>query len=366
MSTFLISFIVALLGTFFLLRYCNLNQTPFLDDDLLKVQGVHGVAVPRIGGVGVFIGLLAGMLLNVFIDPSKAGFIWMLILCSIPAFLIGLAEDILKNLSVTLRLILISLSGVLFIFLDGSVISSLGIVGDRFLLSIYFIAALLTIFAITGLTNAYNIIDGFNGLSSMVGIISLMAVAYVGFLVGDVQIPGACFAMIGGISGFFLWNYPRGLIFLGDCGSYLIGSWVSFLSILLVARHPNVSPWFAILVNAYPVFETLFSIYRRKLHRGVSAASPDGAHFHMLIYRRIVRLAGVTTEGSESQSFISNSKTSPYLWFVSSTAVMPAVLFWPNTLLLQLTFVLFCISYILMYRSLVRFKSPKWLRNVHK
>lgn len=366
MSTFLTSFLTALLGTFFIIRYCNFNQTSFLDDDFTKVQRVHQIPVPRVGGVAIFIGLLAGACINSVLDSPKAGFIWMLIFIVAPSFLIGLIEDTYKNLSVRIRLVVIAISGLLFIYIDGSVISDLGIWGDQFLLSHFWIAAFITIFAICGLTNAYNIIDGLNGLSSMVGVISLLAIAYVSFLVGDIQIPGAALAMVGAIVGFFLWNYPRGLIFLGDGGSYLIGCWVAFLSILLVARHPLVSPWFAIMVNAYPVFETLFSMYRKKVHRGMSPGEPDGAHFHMLLYRRIVRWAGVGPGGANSQSFISNSKTSPYLWLFSSAAVIPAVLFWKSTWALQITFILFCVSYILLYRSLVQFRAQKWLRVTHK
>lgn len=364
MSTFLTSFLVALLGTFFIIRYCNFNRSSFLDDDFSKVQRVHDVPVPRVGGVAIFIGLIAGAVVNSLLGTPKATYIWQLILVASPAFLIGFIEDTYKNLSVRIRLLIIVVSSGLFIFLDGSVITHLGIWGDQMLLSHYWISALITVFAICGLTNAYNIIDGLNGLSSMVGIISLLAIAYVGFLVGDAQIPGAALAMVGAIAGFFLWNFPRGLIFLGDGGSYLIGVWVAFLSVSLVERHSVISPWFAILVNAYPVFETLFSMYRKKIHRGISPGAPDGAHFHMLLYRRIVRWAGVPVLSEKTH--LANSKTSPYLWFFSSAAVIPAVLFWKSTWALQASFALFCISYILLYRSLVQFKAQKWLRTTRK
>lgn len=366
MSTFLTSFLLALLATAYIIRYCNQHKTSFLDDDLSKVQGIHKVAVPRVGGVAILFGLVACALMNSMVDSPKAGFIWQLIFFVMPAFLIGFAEDIFKTLSVKMRLVGIGFSGTLFIYFDGSLISNLDIYGDHLLLSHYWIALSITIFAICGLTNAYNIIDGLNGLSSMVGIISMFAIAYVGFLVGDIQVPGAALAMIGAIAGFFIWNYPRGLIFLGDGGSYLIGCWVAFLSVLLVVRNPVVSPWFAIMVNAYPVFETLFSIYRKKVHRGMSPGAPDGAHFHMLMYRRIVRWAGVNSNEIKSEASISNSRTSPYLWLFSSLAVMPAVLFWRDSRILQLAFILFCVCYVLLYRSLVKFRAPKWLRRSRK
>jgi UDP-N-acetylmuramyl pentapeptide phosphotransferase/UDP-N-acetylglucosamine-1-phosphate transferase len=62
-----------------------------------------------------------------------------------------------------------------------------------------------------------------------------------------------------------IWNYPRGKIFLGDGGAYLLGFWLAELSVLLVVRHPEVSPWFPMLLLVYPIFETLFSMYRSKV-----------------------------------------------------------------------------------------------------
>lgn len=62
-----------------------------------------------------------------------------------------------------------------------------------------------------------------------------------------------------------------GKIFLGDGGAYLLGYFIAEISVLLVLRNPEVSPWFPLLVVAYPVVEALFSIYRRNILKGVSA-----------------------------------------------------------------------------------------------
>jgi UDP-N-acetylmuramyl pentapeptide phosphotransferase/UDP-N-acetylglucosamine-1-phosphate transferase len=199
----------------------------------------------------------------------------------------------------------------------------------------------------------------------MVGIITLLAVSYVCFRVNDNTLLIAALIMIGSIGGFFIWNYPRGLIFLGDGGAYLIGFWIGMLCILLVIRNPSVSPWFAVLANAYPIFETLFSIWRRRVHQGKNPGMPDGAHFHTLVYRRIMKWAspyGIKSQGSILNN-AGNAKTSPYLWLLSSLAVFPAILFWEHTWVLQLFSLIFCISYVLLYRSIVRFSTPSWLNS---
>lgn len=102
------------------------------------------------------------------------------------------------------------------------------------------------------------------------GVITLLAIGYIGYVVGDSLIIFSSFTMAAAILGFFIWNYPRGLIFLGDGGAYIIGFWVALLSVVLVFRYENISPWFALLVNGYPILETLFTIYRRKIHQGKS------------------------------------------------------------------------------------------------
>jgi UDP-N-acetylmuramyl pentapeptide phosphotransferase/UDP-N-acetylglucosamine-1-phosphate transferase len=219
------------------------------------------------------------------------------------------------------------------------------------------VAIVFTVVAVSGLANAYNIIDGFNGLASMVGIISLLAIGYVAFKANDPVLASICLIVIGAIGGFFIWNYPRGLIFLGDGGAYLIGYLIATLSILLIVRNPSVSPWFALLVNAYPIFETLFTIWRRKVHQGKNPGLPDGAHFHSLIYRRVIRWAEVH-ESKETASYSKNAKTSPYLWFLSSLAVFPAIVWWQTTWILQCFALLFCVSCVMVYNAVVKFKTP--------
>jgi UDP-N-acetylmuramyl pentapeptide phosphotransferase/UDP-N-acetylglucosamine-1-phosphate transferase len=118
------------------------------------------------------------------------------------------------------------------------------------------------------------------------------------------------------------------------------------------------------LVNAYPIFETLFTIWRRKVHQGKNPSLPDGAHFHSLIYRRLIRWAEVHPI-KETASYTKNAKTSPYLWILSSLAVFPAIIWWQSTHILQFFAFLFCISYVWLYNSIVKFKTPKFFKLLH-
>ena len=160
--------------------------------------------------------------------------------------------------------------------------------------------------------------------------------------------------------GFFVLNYPGGRVFLGDGGAYVVGFYVAEVGILLLHRNPQVSPLCPLLLCIYPVFETVFSMYRRRVLRARSPGLPDGIHLHSLIYRRLMRWSAGAVEGKRLTR--RNSMTSPYLWLLCMLAVLPAMLFWDNTALLGTLIVVFGFAYTLLYWRIVRFRSPRWLR----
>jgi UDP-GlcNAc:undecaprenyl-phosphate GlcNAc-1-phosphate transferase len=365
MELLVLAFLVSLLATLILVRYQHLHEKISSDHDLSGPQKFHTNVVPRIGGVGIYLALLISALFAHFVLKLDKGLLLLeLCACALPAFTIGLIEDLTKEVGVKTRLMLSAISAFLGFYFLNILITKIQVPGLDWLLGISIIAIIFTVIAVTGLANAYNIIDGFNGLASMIAMISLLAIGYVAFKVNDPVLASVCLIVIGAIGGFFIWNYPRGLIFLGDGGAYLIGYLIASLSILLVARNPSVSPWFALLVNGYPIFETLFTIWRRKVHQGKNPGSPDGAHFHSLIYRRIIRWAEVH-ESKDTVSFAKNAKTSPYLWLLSSLAVFPAMIWWQTTWVLQCFALLFCIFYVWVYSAIVKFKTPSifnWLK----
>ncbi len=361
MEYLILAFFCSLLVTLALIRYQHLHEKISSDHDLSGPQKFHTHVVPRIGGIGIFLAItFTGLITLILFKLDRGLLLVQLMACALPTFLIGLLEDVTKKIGVKTRLAATACSaGLLGYFLNAWIVS-IQVPGIDWLLGIGIVSVIFTIIGITGLANAYNIIDGFNGLASMVAMISLLAIGYVAFKANDPILASSCLIVIGAIGGFFIWNYPKGLIFLGDGGAYLIGFLIAAFSILLVLRNPSVSPWFALLVNAYPIFETLFTIWRRKVHQGKNPGLPDGAHFHSLIYRRLIRWAEVH-EVKDTASYAKNAKTSPYLWLLSSLAVFPAIIWWQTTWILQCFALLFCISYIWIYNAVVKFKTPGFL-----
>jgi UDP-N-acetylmuramyl pentapeptide phosphotransferase/UDP-N-acetylglucosamine-1-phosphate transferase len=331
-------------------------------------QRFHIGHVPRLGGAAIMVSCSIGwgwMVLSehlhipnqIRIEGWRALALWIVTL--IPAAG-GIYEDLTQRLDARFRLLLTTLAAFIAVAVLDLAVPRLGFaVIDRWWSDFPWLGKVLAIVAVTGLPHAFNLIDGYNGLAGLVALICCFALAYVAIQVGDRQLAAVVLAVAGATAGFLVWNYPRGLIFAGDGGAYLWGVVIAVACIVLVQRHEQVSPWFPILLLIYPVWETMFSIWRKAI-RGQSPGLADALHFHQLIYRRIVR--GVFHDDESRRMLMRNNRTSPYLWGFALLTVCPAVLFWSNTTVLIGFTLLFVISYIYAYTSIVRFRVPRWLR----
>ena len=367
MLALLVAFAVSLGLSLLIVHQARQRGHALLDHDVSGPQKFHARPVPRVGGIGIFGGLLVALGWLAWRSPEAGpsdaphGALGLALLaCGAFAFGAGLLEDLTKRVSPGKRLAATAASALLAAWWLGTAITRTDIPGLDWVVSIPAGAMLLTVVAVAGIANSVNIIDGFNGLASRCVVIMLAALAYVAFQVGDPLVGALALAGIGAVLGFFVWNFPAGLIFLGDGGAYFLGFFVAEVALLLLARNPGVSPLFPLLVCIYPVFETLFSIYRRKFLRAVPPSMPDGIHLHSLIYRRVMRWA----VGDRSARALTrrNSMTSPFLWLLCMASVVPAVLFWDDTTVLAMVLVLFGCTYVALYWRIVRFRSPRWMR----
>lgn len=110
----------------------------------------------------------------------------------------------------------------------------------------YIIGLFFTTFALVGVSNAMNIIDGFNGLASGICLLILCAIAYVAYDVQDMEIFYCSLALIGAVFGFFVCNFPFGYIFLGDGGAYFLGFIIGILLVLLTQRQDCIKVLFLV------------------------------------------------------------------------------------------------------------------------
>ena len=272
-SLFLYAFIISIIILILVIFLTHKHQF-FIDKaNTQKPQNFHTDSTPRAGGVGI----LAGMIL-LFFFPFGLKFLFSIFL----AFISGIFEDFHDSLSPTVRLLLQLVAALSAVFLTDSVVTYLG-----FGVSLpYWMGILFSIFAIVGMMNAINIIDGFNGLASGVILLILLSFAIVSYQQNDSNILSIITITIGTTLGFFILNFPKGKIFLGDGGAYLLGFIVAIIGIYLASNYEDISPWYIIAIFIYPVWEVVFSIIR-KTSSGLSPMQPDTYHLHMLIYRQI-------------------------------------------------------------------------------
>jgi UDP-N-acetylmuramyl pentapeptide phosphotransferase/UDP-N-acetylglucosamine-1-phosphate transferase len=174
-----------------------------LDHDLSGPQKFHHKAVPRIGGMGILLGVAAGLLLF-GLAPSQddraddVWYIgWLLLACSLPAFGVDIVEDLTKRVIPSKRLLATALLGLLAAWLLGAVIRHTATPGMDMLVATTAGAYAFTLLVVVGKANAVNLIDGFNGLASMCVVIMMAAVAYVAFQVGDAVVLSLALAGIG-------------------------------------------------------------------------------------------------------------------------------------------------------------------------
>jgi UDP-N-acetylmuramyl pentapeptide phosphotransferase/UDP-N-acetylglucosamine-1-phosphate transferase len=332
------------------------------DHDLSGPQKMHVKAVPRVGGVGILAGLVGGSATAAWMRGELGWELALMLACTVPAFGSGIWEDFTKAISPRRRMLALALSGMLGVLLLGGKFTHTGwLPFDTLLAShgLMWLGAVGAIFAVTGIANSVNIIDGMNGLASMCTMMMNASLAFIAWRVGDDLVCALALATVGATLGFFLWNYPRGLVFLGDGGAYLLGFITAELGIILTTRHPQVSMLAPLLLVAYPVFETLFTMYRRRFIHQRSMTQPDGSHLHTLIYRRLKQ--GPFDESGARGSTRGNSGTSPYLWLLNAVAVVPATIWWGNTPALALSLAAFVLVYLDVYWRIVRFRSPRWM-----
>jgi UDP-GlcNAc:undecaprenyl-phosphate GlcNAc-1-phosphate transferase len=162
------------------------------------------------------------------------------------------------------------------------------------------------------------------------------------------------------VLGFFVINWPRGAIFLGDAGAYLIGFWVVELGILLAMRNQQISPMAPVVVGLLPLIETLFSMYRRNVIRNHPVNQPDALHLHTLVYRRMLFNPALTYTANQLNAV--NAKVALFFWLPAGIFSVLSCLFAESTEAQLVLMLIYLIMYNWLYLRLVRFNTPAFMR----
>lgn len=275
LSAVIYPFVISLVASLAII-YLSHKYALFMDEaDQDKLQAFHTMNTPRAGGIAILLGLFF-----LFQYPTAAKLFIPILL----AFLSGIFEDFHHTLNPKIRLVLQIVAALSAIGLLHTVVQYLGLG----ITMPYWLGILFSTFAIVGMMNAVNIIDGFNGLASGMIALILLSFGMTAYRQENTEMLIVIFITGSALFGFMLLNFPKGKIFLGDGGAYMLGFIVAIIGIFLAGRYASVSPWYVMAVFIYPVWEVLFSI-GRKLYKGQSPMQPDSYHMHMLIYRQVTK-----------------------------------------------------------------------------
>ncbi len=240
--------------------------------DIPNERSSHSKIMPKGGGVAFYLSL---MITTIFFYHSffihNFGFFIALFL----VFLLGLYDDIIES-TPKLKFIIIIVATLIMAIMNDLYINSLGFWFGYEIKLPYAIALLFTLFAVSGFTNALNLIDGLDGLAGSISLIILGALFYIGYIYHDEFILILSGLMIFALFAFLLFNWYPASIFMGDSGSLVLGFIISAISVKAINY---ISDTAILYIAAIPIIDTII-VMTRRTQRGKSPFSPDKSHFH--------------------------------------------------------------------------------------
>ncbi|QWV94805.1 undecaprenyl/decaprenyl-phosphate alpha-N-acetylglucosaminyl 1-phosphate transferase [Geomonas oryzisoli] len=270
----LISIITAFFGAWALVPSLITLAQDYGFTDTPDHRKIHSEAIPRIGGVAIFAGTVIGVLSSCNSDERVGGYL----LGGFIIFILGLVDD-KRSLSANTKLlwqfvavvIMLRVGDLSLFTLDDlpfNVTIPMGVAGWPF-----------TVFYALCVINAVNLVDGLDGLAGGIGIISGLAMAFVGYLSGNAIAMLLALALSGATIGFYLFNRHPAKIFMGDSGSLFLGYSLATLSVMLVKNPSPVGLTIPLLTLLVPVGDVFYVAIRRKANGG-AMFQPDRTHIH--------------------------------------------------------------------------------------
>ncbi len=244
-----------------------------------KRKAAHTDEVPRLGGIAIFFGAILSIFL--FSKPDVQT-IYIIIGASIIT-IAGMADDIF-DINCLVKLFL-QIACALFVISSGTKIDSIHLIcGSTINTGVF--SVLITLIWIVGLTNAFNMIDGLDGLACGVAILSSLALSLISFLCGNITAAISYLAISGACLGFLPYNLHPASIFMGDTGAMLIGFLISSFTVKFSFSEEGLSALKIILILAFPITEIVFTFFRRILKRKNPLKADNGHIHHILIAHR--------------------------------------------------------------------------------
>jgi len=240
--------------------------------DVPNHRSSHAVATPRIGGVALVLGVVGGAVVLHFLEDGLDRGVVVVLAGALGIALLGLVDDF-QHLPALVRLAVQTAiaAGVVVAVIDPALRGPEG-----------WFAGLLTVFWLVALINAYNFMDGIDGIAGAQALVAGSGWVAVGLLTGTPQVTALGLLLAGTSVGFLLHNWHPAKVFMGDAGSGFLGFF--FAALPLVAPAGNASLWPGAVLLVWPFLaDTGFTLLRRA-RRGENVLSAHRSH----IYQRLV------------------------------------------------------------------------------
>tara|TARA_B100000767_G_scaffold257920_1_gene266191 strand:+ start:43 stop:1113 length:1071 start_codon:yes stop_codon:yes gene_type:complete len=281
LTYFFIFSLISFLITFIIAKYAKtFFGGSLLDKDFLKPQAFHSEPIARIGGCAILLLFVLFLLSYFFIFGVvlKDYFAVTLLL-----FFLGFLDDLKIKINPNIRLFLMLIILLLYINVFSIQINRSGIEFLDLWLTNNIFQVCFVLLCFLFVINGANLVDGFNGLLAIHFVLINSIFLLINLINQNESMFIILFSQIIIVLSFLIFNFPKAKIFLGDSGSYLLGTLIVLNTIKTYELNTSISPFFFASVLCYLFYEVFFS-FIRKLILKVSPLNPDGRHLHMLLY----------------------------------------------------------------------------------
>ena len=287
-ALFVIATLASLVITPLIRRFCERFG---LMDVPLDGRRVHTKAMPRLGGVAIFLSCLMALGLLPFVDniltQTLRTYSSEILVAVIPATLVlvlGVYDD-LRGTNATVKFVALGLIATLFWAMGGRITGiSIPFAGSVQLPVV--VSFCLTVFWLVGIANAFNLIDGMDGLATGAALFSSLVILAVAFAQGQVLMIVVALVLCGSLAGFLRYNFNPASIFLGDSGALFAGFTLAALSVLSVQKATTaVAIVIPVLAFGLPVVDTGVALARRLVSRK-PLFQGDNEHIHHMLLAR--------------------------------------------------------------------------------
>lgn len=336
----IVLFIILIFLTPHLVRLLNIKK-------YRNIQKTHFYEAPRMGGLVIVLSTFFFAYFNN--NPEIKSILEQLVFFFIPAFFFAFKEDIHFNVKPLLRLLSLIVSAFLFIKFSIKIFPTFNILALDYLIFSP-LGFLIYPLAIASVANGSNLIDGVNGLCSFISLTIFLCILYLAYKCQDISLMIISLFYVFQLLAFTVFNYPKGLIFLGDLGAYYLGFCSSLLLIVLFSRNPELNYSLIFLVLIYPLTEVIFTFFRR-FFAGIKISNPDRKHLHLLIF-------DIFRPISHLKKYANNA-VAPSLSFLWLYPLVLLPFVYKHNMYITLSIASFIFIYLFLYKNILKLQGKQ-------